>query len=142
MNAPSHACQQVKDMADIADLQVHGRMPILDLTLSQVGLTDVTQYEHRVGRTGRAGKTGQALLLLADDEAALLPLLAGMPLVAAAGGSDTAAGQVAAAAAAAAGGDGHWTWGGLAAATASEKQNYALRPQHISSRTNVVVADG
>lgn len=114
-------------MTDIADLQVYGRVPILDLTLSQVGLTDVTQYEHRVGRTGRAGKTGQALLLLADDEAALLPLLAGMPLVAAAGGSDTAAGQVAATAAAA-GGDGHWTWGGLAAATASEKQNYAFRP--------------
>lgn len=83
----------------------------------QVGLTDVTQYEHRVGRTGRAGKTGQALLLLADDEAPLLPLLAGMPLVPAAAGSGTAAGQVAAAA----GGDGGWSWGGLAAATASEK---------------------
>jgi superfamily II DNA/RNA helicase len=44
----------------------------------QVGLTDVTQYEHRVGRTGRAGKTGEALLLLANDESRLLPLLAGM----------------------------------------------------------------
>jgi superfamily II DNA/RNA helicase len=38
----------------------------------------VTQYEHRVGRTGRAGKTGEALLLLANDESRLLPLLAGM----------------------------------------------------------------
>jgi hypothetical protein len=44
----------------------------------QVGLTDVTQYEHRVGRTGRAGKTGEALLLLANDESRLLSSLAGM----------------------------------------------------------------
>lgn len=46
----------------------------------QVGLTDDTQYEHRVGRTGRAGKTGEALLLLADDEQRLLPLLKAFPL--------------------------------------------------------------
>ncbi len=40
-----------------------------DVTLVvQVGLTDVQQYEHRVGRTGRAGKRGEALLILADDE--------------------------------------------------------------------------
>eukprot|EP00878_Enallax_costatus_P023681 GHUV01025212.1.p1 GENE.GHUV01025212.1~~GHUV01025212.1.p1 ORF type:complete len:644 (+),score=153.93 GHUV01025212.1:235-2166(+) len=60
----------------------------------QVGLTDATQYEHRVGRTGRAGKTGEALLLLADDESRLLPLLAGMPLKPADPASNTAAGRV------------------------------------------------
>lgn len=57
-------------------------------------MTDATQYEHRVGRTGRAGKTGEALLLLADDESRLLPLLAGMPLKPADPASDTAAGRV------------------------------------------------
>lgn len=34
----------------------------------QVGLTDLQQYEHRVGRTGRAGKSGAALLILGEDE--------------------------------------------------------------------------
>jgi hypothetical protein len=38
-------------MADIAVLQVYGRVPILDLTLSQVGLTDVTQYDIVTGGT-------------------------------------------------------------------------------------------
>lgn len=47
---------------------------------TQVGLTDATQYEHRVGRTGRAGKTGLALLMLTDDEERLLPMLGGFPL--------------------------------------------------------------
>jgi hypothetical protein len=66
----------------------------------QVGLTDATQYEHRVGRTGRAGKDGEALLLLADDEARLLPTLKEFPLrPAGAAGKPTAAGRVAAAAA-------------------------------------------
>jgi hypothetical protein len=51
---------------------------LIVLCFAQVGLTDVTQYEHRVGRTGRAGKTGEALLLLANDESRLLPLLAGV----------------------------------------------------------------
>jgi len=46
----------------------------------QVGLTDPTQYEHRVGRTGRAGKTGLALLLLSDDESKMLGLLGGFPI--------------------------------------------------------------
>ena len=42
----------------------------------QVGLTDTEQYEHRVGRTGRAGKSGEAVIILGDDEApALLPAL-------------------------------------------------------------------
>jgi hypothetical protein len=64
-------------------------------------LTDATQYEHRVGRTGRAGKDGEALLLLADDEARLLPTLKEFPLrPAGAAGKPTAAGRVAAAAAA------------------------------------------
>jgi ATP-dependent RNA helicase MSS116 len=34
----------------------------------QVGLTDRSQYIHRLGRTARAGKGGCGLLLLADDE--------------------------------------------------------------------------
>jgi ATP-dependent RNA helicase MSS116 len=46
-------------------------------------LTDATQYEHRVGRTGRAGKDGEALLLLADDEARLLKEFREFPLKAA-----------------------------------------------------------
>jgi ATP-dependent RNA helicase MSS116 len=38
-------------------------------TVLQVGPTNEEQYQHRVGRTGRAGKTGEALLLLGWDEA-------------------------------------------------------------------------
>lgn len=47
-----------------------------DVTLvCQVGLTDPQQYEHRVGRTGRAGKEGRALLVLGEDEAGLIDAL-------------------------------------------------------------------
>lgn len=49
-------------------------------TRLQVGLTDVSQYEHRVGRTGRAGKSGEALLILCDDEARMMPALKDMPI--------------------------------------------------------------
>jgi len=53
-----------------------------DVTLVvQVGLpTDRTQYVHRVGRTARAGKAGQSLLLLADFEAGFLRQLSGLPI--------------------------------------------------------------
>lgn len=43
--------------------------------VAQVGLTDPQQYEHRVGRTGRAGKSGEALMLLGEDEARLMQKL-------------------------------------------------------------------
>lgn len=38
----------------------------------QVGVVDLAQYEHRIGRTGRAGRSGEALLIIAQQE---LPLL-------------------------------------------------------------------
>jgi hypothetical protein len=88
-----------------------------------VGLTDPTQYEHRVGRTGRAGKEGEALLLLADDEARLLPALSAFPIrQAGAHGGATAAGRVLVAAQAHHQGQGQggqhgawgpWEWPGL-----------------------------
>jgi ATP-dependent RNA helicase MSS116 len=69
-----------------------------DVTLVvQMGLTDVQQYEHRVGRTGRAGKSGDALIMLCEDEAAgLLARLraAGFPLEPSPPGSVLAAGLV------------------------------------------------
>jgi ATP-dependent RNA helicase MSS116 len=44
-----------------------------DVTLVvQVGLTDSEQYVHRVGRTGRGGKNGEAVALLLEDEASRL----------------------------------------------------------------------
>ena len=44
----------------------------------QVGLaSDRDQYIHRVGRTARAGKTGQAALLLTDFEEAFVSKLQG-----------------------------------------------------------------
>jgi hypothetical protein len=60
----------------------------------QVGLTDATQYEHRVGRTGRAGKTGLALLLLSDDESRLLGQLSGFPIAPAGPQSEITGGVV------------------------------------------------
>ena len=40
---------------------------------AQVGVpSDESQYVHRVGRTARAGKRGQALLMLCDFEAGFL----------------------------------------------------------------------
>ena len=47
----------------------------------QVGLpTDRDQYVHRVGRTARAGKAGQSLLLLAEFEAFFLNKLRDLPI--------------------------------------------------------------
>lgn len=110
----------------------------------QVGLTDATQYEHRVGRTGRAGKDGEALLLLADDESRLLPTLKDFPLQpAGAAGKPTAAGRVAAAAQQQQqyGGDGYgssgrglvtaaqlgqWRWDGLSQGLAAVGRDDAL----------------
>jgi ATP-dependent RNA helicase MSS116 len=45
--------------------------PLFDC--EQMGVpSDKAQYVHRVGRTARAGKRGQALLMLCDFEAAFL----------------------------------------------------------------------
>ena len=42
-------------------------------TFAQVGVpSSENQYIHRVGRTARAGKRGQALLMLCDFEAGFL----------------------------------------------------------------------
>ncbi|OSX70405.1 hypothetical protein BU14_0766s0001 [Porphyra umbilicalis] len=47
----------------------------------QVGCpSDAAQYVHRLGRTGRAGKAGAGLLLLADFEAPFLAALAALPV--------------------------------------------------------------
>ncbi|OQS05956.1 DEAD/DEAH box RNA helicase [Thraustotheca clavata] len=46
----------------------------------QVGLTDREQYIHRLGRTGRAGKNGEGVLLLCEFENCLLKELADMPM--------------------------------------------------------------
>ena len=47
----------------------------------QVGLTDRSQYIHRLGRTARAGKDGKGGLLLADyEESHMMKELSDMPL--------------------------------------------------------------
>lgn len=46
----------------------------------QVGLTDKDQYVHRVGRTGRAGNEGEAMMLLCDFEKAFLQQLKDHPI--------------------------------------------------------------
>ena len=47
----------------------------------QVGMpADQAQYIHRVGRTARAGKQGQALLLLHDFERFFLRSIAELPV--------------------------------------------------------------
>ncbi len=46
-----------------------------------MGLTDREQYIHRLGRTERAGKSGEGLLLLADYEANALVLWRYLPNV-------------------------------------------------------------
>lgn len=104
----------------------------------QCGLTDATQYEHRVGRTGRAGKDGEALLLLADDEAGLLSQLREFPLKPAGStGKPTAAGRVAASqqqyygggsrpGLVTAAGLGQWAWEGLGGGLAAVGRDDAL----------------
>ncbi|KAF0694407.1 Aste57867_14704 [Aphanomyces stellatus] len=47
----------------------------------QVGLTDKEQYIHRLGRTGRAGKDGEGILLLSPFEGPFLKELKGVPIV-------------------------------------------------------------
>jgi len=48
----------------------------------QVGLpSDKAQYVHRLGRTGRAGKEGQGILLLSDFESIFLRSVQDLPLV-------------------------------------------------------------
>lgn len=37
--------------------------------------SDIDRYTHRIGRTGRAGKSGQAITLLTDDDTAFMPAL-------------------------------------------------------------------
>jgi superfamily II DNA/RNA helicase len=37
--------------------------------------SDIDRYTHRIGRTGRAGKSGQAITLLTDEDAAFMPAL-------------------------------------------------------------------
>ena len=55
-------------MASSRTIQLH--------TSLQVGITDAETYVHRLGRCGRAGKSGNGLLLLSKDEAKfMLPLL-------------------------------------------------------------------
>lgn len=109
---------------------IHQPCPTLLALCVQVGLTDATQYEHRVGRTGRAGKTGEALLLLADDERGMLPLLKQFPLKEAGSlGTATAAGRVAVAAQQQQGsrdGFGGWGWDGLDAGLAQVARDQAL----------------
>jgi hypothetical protein len=83
-----------------------------------------------VGRTGRAGKTGEAVLLLADDERGILPQLKQFPLKAAGSlGTATAAGRVAVATkqqGSSGDGFGGWGWDGLAAGLAQVARDQAL----------------
>lgn len=89
-----------------------------------------------MGRTGRAGKDGEALLLLADDEERLLPQLKEFPLQpAGAMGKPTAAGRVAAAQQQYGGGRrglvlagqlGQWEWEGLRQGLAAVGRDDAL----------------
>jgi len=53
-----------------------------DVTLIlQVGITQREQYIHRLGRTARAGKVGEGILLLCPfEERAVLPQLKGLPV--------------------------------------------------------------
>jgi ATP-dependent RNA helicase MSS116 len=46
----------------------------------QVGLTDRESYIHRLGRTARAGTSGQGVLLLADFESPFLNTIADLPV--------------------------------------------------------------
>ena len=53
----------------------------MEFRFGQMGLpADRDQYIHRVGRTARAGKQGQAVLLLSDFERAFVPRLKGLPV--------------------------------------------------------------
>ena len=51
------------------------------MRLLQVGMpADQAQYIHRIGRTARAGKQGQAVLLLHDFEQFFLKTIAELPV--------------------------------------------------------------
>ncbi len=66
---------------------------------AQVGLpSEKAQYVHRVGRTARAGKTGQGLILLADFESHFLRQLGDLPLSPAPAPPDAAGARAATAA--------------------------------------------
>lgn len=61
----------------------------------QMGLTDRSQYIHRLGRTARAGKAGTGLLLLAADEASVVRELTEVPVEPARADSDVTGGAAA-----------------------------------------------
>lgn len=83
-NAVTQAFAKGKGLVLFASDVIARGIDFPDVTfVVQFGLTDVSQYEHRVGRTGRAGKSGEALLILGDDaESRLIADLtkAGMPI--------------------------------------------------------------
>jgi ATP-dependent RNA helicase MSS116 len=85
-NAVTQAFAKGKGLVLFASDVIARGIDFPDVTLVvQLGLTDVSQYEHRIGRTGRAGKSGEALIILGDDaESRLLGdlLKAGMQIVA------------------------------------------------------------
>ena len=67
-NAVTQAFAKGKGMVLFASDVIARGIDFPDVTLVvQLGLTDVQQYEHRVGRTGRAGKSGEAVIILGDD---------------------------------------------------------------------------
>ena len=66
----------------------------------QVGMpSDKAQYIHRIGRTGRAGKAGGGYLLLTEEEASFLKMVADLPIDQRPPGAESAACQASIAAA-------------------------------------------
>ena len=80
-NAVTRAFAQNTGMVLFASDVIARGVDFPDVTcVVQIGLTDPQQYEHRVGRTGRAGKTGEGLLMLGTDERSLLQALTKVPI--------------------------------------------------------------